>query len=175
VRVFGIPSARGETADDVEAKALKVFKDAGTTIDKNDIAVAHRAGTERRGSRPILVKFVSRRQRNEVMKAKRNLKGKEEYKHVFVNDDITNLRARLLAYVKKVEGVERAWTVDGRIHCINKPCPPGLAPADRPKPVVIESPDDLHKLGVTKVDFAALGLGHLAECEEKRMESDDEM
>lgn len=166
VRVFGIPSATGETAEQAEEKALKVFKDAGAHISKDDIAVAHRAGREHRGSRPILVKFVSRRQRNVVMKAKKSLKSKEEYKRVFVNDDITPLRARLLAYIKKLEGVGSAYTVDGRIY-VNKPSPLGLRPADRPKPVIVETPDDLFRLGVTRVDYAALGLGHLMESVEE--------
>jgi hypothetical protein len=38
-------------------------------------------------------------------------------------------------------------------------------------------PDDLYKLGVTKVDYAALGLGHLAEMEgeAESVESEEEL
>jgi hypothetical protein len=38
-------------------------------------------------------------------------------------------------------------------------------------------PDDLHKLGVTKVEYAALGLGHLAEVEveAESVESEEEL
>jgi hypothetical protein len=152
----------GETAEGVEEKAMKVFKDAGVELVKEDIAVAHRAGGGGRGPKPILVKFVSRRKRNEVMRAKKNLKGKENYKNVFINDDITPLRARLLGYVKRMEVVERAWTVDGRIHCTVK----GRGGGPDNRPVVIETPDDLFRLpGVTGVDYAALKLQHLAECE----------
>ena len=39
--------------------------------------------------------------------------------------------------------------------------PYGLHPADRPKPIVIETPDDLFKLGVDNVDYASLGLPYL--------------
>jgi hypothetical protein len=109
------------------------------------------------------------------MKAKRNLKGKEEYKRIFVNDDITPLRARLLGYVKQLESVEKAYTVDGRIYCVTKSA--GQHPSGKPgrsKPVIVESPDNLFRLGVTQVDYNALGLGHLAECVEEEMVSDEE-
>ena len=162
VRIVGIPSSPGETAEEVEQKALKVFNDAGAAVKREDIAVSHRAGKERNGSRPILVKFVSRRTRNEVSVKKKNLKGKDGYQRVYVNDDLTMLRARLLAYVKKLPCVGKAWTVDGRINCVKR-SPPGLAPTDRPRPVVIETPDDLFKLGLDRVDYTALGLRHLAE------------
>jgi hypothetical protein len=161
VRVFGIPTEAGESAESVEEKAMRVFKDAGMEMKKEDIAVAHRVGKENKGSKPILVKFVSRRTRNEVMRAKKSLKGKQAYKNVYINDDITPLRSRLLGYVKKLEVVHRAWTVDGRIYCALKGGDPKLQ-----KPVIIETPDDLFRLpGVKGVDYAALGLSHLAECE----------
>lgn len=162
VRIVGIPSCPGETAEQVEEKAIKVLNDAGAKVKREDIAVTHRAGKEKKGSRPIIVKFVSRRTRNEVTNKKKQLKEKEGYKRVFILDDITPLRARLLAYIKNLECVERAWTVDGRIFCAKK-SPPGLAPDDRPKPVIIKTPDDLFKLGLVRVDYAAFGLSHLAE------------
>ena len=162
VKIVGIPNNQGETIDQVEEKVLKVFSDAGASVQRADIAVAHRAGRERNGSRPILVKFVSRRTRNEVNAKKKNLKGKDGYQRVFINDDITPLRARLLGYVKGLGCVERAWTIDGRIHCVKK-SPLGLAPTDRPRPLVIETPDDLFKLGLDHIDYSALGLDHLAE------------
>jgi hypothetical protein len=163
VRVWGVPQADDETKEAVEEKVLKVFKDAGADIKREDIAVAHRAGKKpARGSRPILVKFVSRRTRNLVMAEKKNLKGKANYERVFINDDLTPLRARLLGYVKKIPAVEKAYTVDGRIHCHLR-SPVGLPPNQRPKPVIVETPDDLFRLGVTSVDYQELGLQYLAE------------
>ncbi|KAL8614314.1 hypothetical protein ACOMHN_007652 [Nucella lapillus] len=68
---------------------------------------------------------------------------------------------RLLGFVKRLDQVERAWTVDGRIFCVRK-SPPGLSPELRPKLVIIETPDDLFdKLGVDFIDYGALGLSHL--------------
>ncbi|KAL8622490.1 hypothetical protein ACOMHN_034153 [Nucella lapillus] len=161
LRIHGVKIEAGETAEQVETKALKVFTDAGVEVAADDIAAVHRAGKEVKGTRPILVKFMSRRKRRFVMEKKKNLKGKTGYERVFVNDDLTPLRARLLGFMKRLDQVERAWTVDGRIFCGRK-SPPGLSPELRPKPVIIETPDDLFdKLGVDFIDYGALGLSHL--------------
>lgn len=160
-RIFGIRQQAGETAEDVETKTLKVIRDAGVEVKPEDIAAVHRAGRSKDGSRPILVKFVSRRKRRELMIKKKALKNVQGYERVFIGDDLTPLRARLLGYVKKLPNVEKAWVVEGRIHAQRR-FPTGLPPEDRPRPVTIESPDDLFKLGVSSVDYAALGLPHLA-------------
>lgn len=53
------------------------------------------------------------------------------------------------------------WTVDSKIMCTKKSAP-GLFPADHPKPIVIETPDGLVKLGVKVTDCFSLGLGYLS-------------
>ena len=51
-------------------------------------------------------------------------------------------------------------------HCTKK-VPPGLAPGANQRPVVvIDTPDDLFKLGLEQIDFRSLGLTHLADFEE---------
>ena len=107
VRIFGIRQAEGETAEQVEQKALGVFKEAGADVKEEDIAAVHRVGKVGRGLRPILVKFVSRRKRREVME-KKSLKGKDGYQKVYINDDLTPLRAKLLALVKRLDNVDKA-------------------------------------------------------------------
>lgn len=161
VRIFGMKQADRETAEQVEEKVMEVVRDAGVQIKGEDIAACHRAGKIVNGARPILVKFVSRKKRRELMLQKKSLRGKDKYNGVFIGDDLTPLRSRLLGYVKRIPNVEKAWCIDGRIHC-QKRVPTGLPPADQPRPTVIETPDDLWKLGVDTVDYAALGLGHLA-------------
>ena len=44
VRIFGIRQAEGETAEQVEQKALGVFKEAGADVKEEDIAAVHRVG-----------------------------------------------------------------------------------------------------------------------------------
>ncbi|KAL8574848.1 hypothetical protein ACOMHN_044870 [Nucella lapillus] len=166
IRIHGIKTATGETAESVEKKALEVFTAVGADVKPEDLAAVHRAGTEKKGSRPILVKFVSRRKRREVMERKKVLREKEEHRGTYLNDDLTPLRARLLGMVQRLDGIQKAWTVDGRIFCLKR-MPVGLAVQQ--KPVLIETPDDLFsKLGVelTSEDFRNLGLAHLMTFEE---------
>ena len=161
VRVFGVKSKTDETPDDVEAEVLAVFRKTGTEIDKQDISVCHRVGKATKGTQPIIVRFISRRKRTEIMRKKKSLKS--DTNKLFINDDLTPLRAKLLKYVKEQDVVDKAWTIDGRILCTRK-CPPGLPPStDRPRPTVIETPDDLFHLGLSEIDWNRLGLGHLAE------------
>lgn len=166
LRIAGVPQVQGETVEMVEEKVIGILKDAGVEAVPDDFAAVHRVGNSTRGPRAILVKFVSRRKRREVMMKKKNLKDKDSYKKVYLNDDLTPLRGRLLGYVKSLPNVERAWTKDGRIFCAKR-VPLGLSAEQRPKPVVVEDPDDLFKLGVDVVDYNRLGLGHLVFDEEE--------
>ena len=161
VRVFGIPTEANETNEKVEEETLKVMRETGADIQKVDISTCHRVGKTRNGTRPIIVRFVSRRKRLELMRAKKNLKAKENMSKVFINDDLTPLRSKLLGYVKGLDIVERAWTMDGRIYCVKK-APAGLPADKRPPTVVVESPDDLFELGVDDLDYGRLGLTHIA-------------
>ena len=100
------------------------------------------------------------------MEKKKSLKGKDGYQKVYINDDLTPLRAKLLALVKRLDDVDKAWTVGGNIHCTKK-VPPALAPGANQRPVVvIDTLDDLFKLGLEQIDFGSLGLNHLADFEE---------
>ena len=160
LRVFGVPVTADERPHETEQKAIEMMKKTGVTITKDDIADCHRVGRFHDGSRPIIVRFVNRRKRTEVMRNKKALRDKDECKKVYLNDDLTSLRARLLKYVKDLPKVDKAWTIGGRIFCEKKRVP-GVPLPEQSKPVIIESPDDLVKLGETTVDWTKLGLAHL--------------
>ena len=166
VRVFGITQEPTESSDQVEEKTLAVLRETGVSVVKEDVAACHRVGRPSSGPRPIIVRFVSRRKRQELMKNKRKLRDKEKCKKIFINDDLTPLRSRLLKYVKGLETVEEAWTYEGKIICCKK-VPIGLPSEQRPPNVTVESPDDLFKLGVSSIDYSRLGLTHIAFDEEE--------
>ena len=60
------------------------------------------------------------------MRNKKSLKTKERYNKIFINDDLTRLRSKLLKYVKTLHKGEKAWTIGGKIMCELKKIP-GLA------------------------------------------------
>ena len=72
------------------------------------------------------------------------------------------MRSKLFKYVKDLSVTDKVWTIDGKIMCTKKLAPGVSLPAQQ-RPVVIESPDDLFKLGVVSVDWVRLGLLHLKE------------
>lgn len=159
LKIVGVKEEEGE---DIEKKVLDIFKATGADVSADDLSTVHRSGDRKRKGRPVLVRFISRRKRKEVLQKKKTLKDKKEHEGIFMFDDLTTLRARMLHYIKKkVPEVEHAWSIDGRIHC-TKRRPPGLSDRDSPrKVIVIDNPDDLFKLGVDSVDFEDLGLASL--------------
>lgn len=121
----------------------------------NDISACHHLG--RRGERPrnIICRFVSRQTKYKLMQNRTNLKGKDGYSITFINEDLTQLKQRLFNVVRQSERVARANTKDGKIYCTMR----GSQPNDRP--IIVETPDDLYKLGINPIPFNEPGLQHL--------------
>lgn len=120
-----------------------------------DISACHRLG--RKGERPrnIICRFVSRQTRYALMQNRKNLKNKEGFGRVYVNDDLTQMRQKLFGIVRQCDRVARASTKDGKIYCNMR----GGQPNDRP--IMVETPDDLYKLDIDPIPFRELGLEHL--------------
>ena len=70
--------------------------------------------------RPVIVRFISRQKKQEVMMSKKNLKTKAGYNKTYIHEDITRLRAKMLHFVKEVPGIGRVWTREGLIYCKRK-------------------------------------------------------
>ena len=77
---------------------------------------------------------------------------------MFVNEDLTPLRSKMMSVIK-ANGDWVVWSVRGTLHCTRK-LPPGVHAVDgrRPEMVVVETPDDLYKVGFSSIDLADLGL-----------------
>ena len=152
VRVAGIPGDNDETPEQLSQKLLDVLKECEPSVTAEDISVLHRAGPfnlrggSRNPKRPVLCKFISRSKKEAVMKGKKKLKANEDdlFKHVYVNEDLTLLRAKLFIFARNHPNVKGATTIEGRILCWLK------SGSGDNRPTLIESPDDLFKLGQTK-------------------------
>lgn len=84
---------------------------------------------------------------------KKILHDKDAYKgKVFINEDLTTLRSRMLGTIRKSEHVNFAYTRDGKILCNLRNDP------ERKHMVTVETPDDLFKLGFESIDYDKLGL-----------------
>ena len=95
------------------------------------------------------MRFFARDIKHDFLVNKNKLRNKENYRGVYINEDLTPLKSKLLQYVKRQDVVESAFTREGKVICHT---------SDGSR-VAVEKPDDLFKLGLPNVDFAALGLG----------------
>lgn len=138
---------------------MKLFEELNCGVKVEDISVVHRNGKPKKDStkkaRPILVKFTSRKSKGAVMKKRQLLKESVRYKRVYLNDDLTPLRSRLLHLAKNHDAVQRVSTThDGKIICHMRK-KTGQTSGDV---VYLDSPDDLFRLGLKDVDYRQLGL-----------------
>jgi len=118
VRFVGVgPDNKKEQAHESENKVLRVINcQLGLShIHSEDISVAHRVGQFNEGrERQVIVKFMSRRHRSEVIAARRKLKGTG----IAVLEDLTPLNAERLGVVHKHRSVANSWTTEGRIFAL---------------------------------------------------------
>ena len=147
VRISGIAEVDGEN---LKLKIIELGDEMGLSITERDINAVHRLGPARQGarSRAIIVRFFARDIKHDFLVNKNKLKDKEAYRNVYINEDLTPLRSKLLQYAKRQDGVDSAYTREGKVIC-------RIRDGSR---VTVESPDDLFKLGLTNIDYAALGL-----------------
>ena len=105
-----------EEKENVEAKVFDVVnKDVKANLADTDVSRTHRLGKKRSDGkpRPIIVRFLSYRQRKQVFDRKKALKGKK----IVITENLTKLRYSLLNKCKDHFGKENVWSFDGRICC----------------------------------------------------------
>ena len=123
VRFLGVPEPERETLAECEQAVLRICKDklGLGQLAESDIEACHRVGPKalrqnaqggRQYYRPIIVRFISRKATEAVLKARRQLKGSQ----VVVTDDLTIANRRLLTACWDHEGVDDAWSRRGTIY-----------------------------------------------------------
>jgi len=154
IRISGVLEKEGETERDLIEAIVEIAGETGVAIDaKRDISEVYRVG--RPGSdtsrpRTVLVRLMSRTQKIQIMKGKKQLKNNtkinnsQRYKKVFINEDLTAPRVKLLKAATDATDVEYAFTRHGAVHCKLR----------NGKFQVIENPDDLFKIGLDNVVYS---------------------
>ena len=105
MRIFGVQEEPGE---DVYAKVVSVAEKAGVQITANDVSTCHRLPGGGSGPKPLIAKIVRRDTKHQLMKNKRNLKNT----NIFVNDDLTPIRAKVTRELRKRDDVAGVHTVN---------------------------------------------------------------
>ena len=123
----------------LEAKVIELASDMGVILKSEEISVTHRLGRSRLQDRD---RFCLRKKRRKILKRKTELKKKQ--RQVFVNEDLTRLRSAMLNIVKEQQSVKNITIRDGKIVAWLKDNPE--------RPVFVDTPDDLVKIGVAAPD-----------------------
>ena len=121
VRLFGV-----KEPDDVqttpESQAIHVISEhLQIEINESEVEIAHRAGKYRpegkldsKKARRILIKFLSHKSKEKVMKAKRQFKGS----NYWITEDLTSVNLEKLKYLNELRRageIRNVWTTDGKM------------------------------------------------------------
>ncbi|XP_077981844.1 uncharacterized protein LOC144436857 [Glandiceps talaboti] len=134
LEVSCVPEKDGE---DVIGTVISIFKKTNPAIDENDIDIAHRIGVQnKRGNaaaattqtrpRPIIVRFTTRKSRNEVYDNRKKLKntnakdfGLDSTAKIYINENLLPATRQLLYKVntqRKQARYQFMWTNNGKIY-----------------------------------------------------------
>ena len=151
-RISGLPEDSDdggqETNDSLVRKVVELGEKTGANITDKDISVTHRLPTKIHGVRQTIVKFTSRRAKESFYRSKKKLKDLPACNHIYITEDLTQMRYKLLQQCKQCVGFSSLTTSNTKI----------LVWRDgHDAPVHITQPEDLSKLGMIP-DYKALGL-----------------
>lgn len=156
--IRGIPLTNGENTNKV---VIDLAAKMGVEIKEQDISVSYRLPGRRKRvqeaedqhrSRNIFVKFVRYETKLKIMRNKRRLWSIEGKNRVFIEEELTPLRAKILRQARMDPEIKRAWTIDGNFCCI-------ISDNDRGVKKTIFSGDELmSKLGWSPEKVQSAGI-----------------
>lgn len=149
LRIMGMQEVDEEIVTDILQELFDSMKVKINT--KTDIVACHRVGVKGTKPRTIIARFCTRDMKLQILVHKKGLKGSAKYGKVFIQEDLTTMRFKLLRFTKDLECVKTVATREGKIVCFLK----------NGGKIVVESPDDLFKLGVNNVNYKDFGVPDL--------------
>lgn len=151
IKVRGVPFTRGENTNTI---ICQIAYDLGVQITPSDISVSHRTGhTEGNAPRPILVKFVRRDLKHQLMNNRKraaNIKCDREGNRVriFIDEDLTSMRGRVCKKLRE-EKVPH-YTRDGKVF---------IGDSDNENQYqIFDTPEDWEKMELTDSVKVELGI-----------------
>ncbi|KAF2886645.1 hypothetical protein ILUMI_19529 [Ignelater luminosus] len=110
IRIFGMAEKQKENLED---SVIDIFeKKLNVYVPKEAIERIHRTGRDSEGkTRPVIIKFLSYKTRQQVLNNKKKLKGT----NFIVYEDLTKTRLSILHKVQTRIGRRNTWTQDGTI------------------------------------------------------------
>ena len=113
VKIFGV---KEEKSEDTKSKVIKIFNEKlGVSLQEKDVDVAHRVGklkpNKSEHSRSIIVKFIRREHKMDILKNRKKLRGSK----TVVSDDMCQDLQKVYNRIKNDFRVKESWTWFGKI------------------------------------------------------------
>lgn len=133
-RVSGLNISDDDSRDVLMDKVCTLTQSIGVDLNKDDFVACHRVGKSRN---QVICRLKSRDKKEEIMRNKKKLKGKstDSGSKIYLNEDLTPLRLRMLKLAK--QQYKGAHTINGKVVVYKEG-----------KPHFLESPDDFFKVGI---------------------------
>ena len=166
LRFTGVPQEQNEN---VTQKVIEVCNSVGINITNDNIVEANRlrrpSNNQHQESNdnnrqtsvpgPIIVRLTSKILKLDLLKKSRALKNNNNFKRVYIKEELTPLRWKYYHYCRNLRVTNYVTSRGGTVTCFTGD---NSNTNDRPKPIFINTPQDLLKLGVNNIDYEALGL-----------------
>ena len=154
LRLFNFPAC--EDAG-LRVRFIELAQILGVTVKETDINIIHHLPS-RSPNKPVIVRFNNRHIRNQILYAKKAVLNTDEcpFKGVYVQEDLTVQRSKMLRYLKGLANVERVKTSEGKLHVSLK------EDKGSGKKVTVENPDDLFVgIDLVETDIAEFGYKNI--------------
>lgn len=123
LRISGVSE---EINEDTDSVIMKIAEELDVPLAPSDIDRSHRVGkideqqgrNGKRRHRDILVKFATYNARRRLFIKRKDLRDMEHMKHLYVNEDLTKLRSKLLYDARclfRVDILKAAYASDGKV------------------------------------------------------------
>lgn len=151
LRLFNFPNCAD---DELYDKFIELGTVLGVEIQRYHINTIHKLPANAAArAMSVIVRLNSRKIRNDLLYSRKAPLNTPDciFRGVFIKEDLTQQRSKLLKFLFAHDNVEKARTSEGRIRVSLK--------SDRGagKSVMIENPDDLFKIGIDNVDITQFG------------------
>ena len=116
LHLYGIKEKKDKNTDTIVVELIKSKLDVDVT--EKDLDRSHRVTPKNpsNGPRPIIVKFARHNVRQKVYAVRTKLKGSQ----IFIREDLTVKKQKLMRETLKHESIAKAWSTDGRIRALTK-------------------------------------------------------
>ena len=169
IKIHGIPYKKDENTNEI---VKDIAKYCGVEINDNDLSTSHRLMSKdemnnqinpsnRDTKLPVIIARVNRRDlKVKLLEAKKtitaNVNCPDILKNALIYEDVTPLRSRMMYHLRQrndKKAFRYVWSKGGRIYA-RTPEEAALPRDQQPKPKIINTPDDLEKVGFTKEEIA---------------------